>query len=127
MASGVQYPQMMRAVFDEQEVPVVELSENDASDIRGMWIGKPIGQSMYSLEVIFIKDVSNGVVEFETVYCVANDDSDWMWKISRSDEGTSSLTNSDVSGVKCFYADGENVYVDDGVLYYGNYGSENMK
>lgn len=127
VASGVQYPQMMRAVFDEQEVPVVELSENDVSDIKGMWIGKPIGQSMYSTEVIFIKDVSNGVVEFETAYCVANDDSDWMWKISRSDEGTSSLTNSDVSGVKCFYADGENVYVDDGVLYYGNYGSENMK
>ena len=127
VASGIQYPQMMRAVFDEQEVPVVELSENDASDIKGMWIGKPIGQSMYSTEVIFIKDVNNDVIEFETAYCVANDDSDWTWKIARSDEGTSSLTDSDVSEIKCFYADGENVYVDDGVLYYGNYGSDNMK
>lgn len=127
VASGIQYPQMMRAVFDEQEVPVVKLSENDASDIKGMWIGKPIGQSMYSTEVIFIKDVNNDVIEFETAYCVANDDSDWVWKIARSDEGASSLTDSDVSEIKCFYADGENVYVDDGVLYYGNYGSENMK
>lgn len=127
VASGIQYPQMMRAVFDEQEVPVVELSENDASDIKGMWIGKPIGQSMYSTEVIFIKDVNNDVIEFETAYCVANDDSDWTWKIARRDEGTSSLTDSDVSEIKCFYADGENVYVDDGVLYYGNYGSDNMK
>lgn len=127
MASGIQYPQMMRAVFGGQEVPVVELSENDASDIKGMWIGKPIGQSMYSTEVIFIKDVNNDVIEFETAYCVANDDSDWIWKIARSDEGTSSLTKSDVSGIKCFYADWENVYVDDGVLYYGNYGSDNMK
>lgn len=127
VASGIQYPQMMRAVFDEQEVPVVELSENDASDIKGMWIGKPIGQSMYSTEVIFIKDVNNDVIEFETAYCVANVDSDWVWKIARSDEGASSLTDSDVSEIKCFYADGENVYVDDGVLYYGNYGSENMK
>lgn len=127
IASGIQYPQMMRAVFDEQEVPVVELSENDASDIKGMWIGKPIGQSMYSTEVIFIKDVNDDVIEFETAYCVANDDSDWIWKIARSDEGTGSLTSSDISGVKCFYADGETVYVDDGVLYYGNYGSDNMK
>lgn len=127
VASGIQYPQMMRAIFDEQEVPVVELSENDASDIKGMWIGKPIGQSMYSTEIIFIKDVNDDVIEFETAYCVANDDSDWIWKIARSDEGTGSLTSSDISGVKCFYADGENVYVDDGVLYYGNYGSDNMK
>lgn len=127
VASGVQYPQMMRAVFDEQEVPVVELSENDASDIKGMWIAKPMGQDMYSTEVIFIKDVNDDVIEFETAYCVAYIDSGWTWMIARSDEGTSSLTSSDVSGVKCFYADGENVYVDDGVLYYGYYGNDNMK
>lgn len=126
VASGIQYPQMMRAVFDEQEVPIVQLSDDD-SDIKGMWIGKPIGQSMYSTEVIFIKDVSNDVIEFETAYCVLDDSSDWIWKIARSNEGTSPLTDSDVSGIRCFYADGENVYVDDGVLYYGKYGRDNMK
>ncbi len=127
VANSLQYPQMMRAVFGEQEVPVVGLSGNDDSDIKGMWIGKPIGQSMYSTEVIFIKDVSNDTIEFETAFCVADDDSDWIWKIARSDEGTSSLTDSDVSGVKCFYADGENVYVDNDILYFGKYGGDNMK
>lgn len=125
---AIYYPQLMRAVFQGAEIPVIKQTpEGDYDSLLGMWVGVPYGQAPYlSSEVIHIKNVNGDVLEYETAYCGCNGAIDSEWKIGRTTDGTVGITDSDVSGIKSFQADGENVYID-GDLFYGNYGSDHMR
>lgn len=99
----------------------------------GMWLTMPSGQEGYqiSAEGIWIKSASENQIEYETAYFIGNPDSDshrnYTWSILRHTAGTSEVTESDVAGIKCFNADGENIYLGTDKLYFGKYQNEDLE
>ena len=115
-------------------------SDSQGNDINnegyaGIWLSQPSGQEGYNIyaEGIWIKSYTDTNVEYETAYFIGKPINstgfvckDYTWEIDRHTSGTAEIVDSDIEGIKCFFADDENVYLASDKLYYGEYLDEDL-
>ena len=107
-------------------------NESNSNDYTGIWLSQPSGQEAYTIyaEGIWIKNYTAEHVEFETAYFAGTpqieNHKQYKWEIKRNTTGTAEIVESDIAGIKCFFADDEKVYIDSDKLYYGEYQNEDL-
>jgi hypothetical protein len=109
----------------------METEKKESGVYEGMWLSVPLGQVYYNInaEAIWIKSVSNNSIQYETCYFLGTPvdvGGNYSWSIERHTADISDIIASDVEGIECFYADGENVYLDNGKLYFGKYQNDSL-
>lgn len=121
---------------EEKDEPIA-LAQNKSEDIdyTGIWLTVPLGQVGYTLnaEAIWIKNIENNMVEYETAYLSGRTDSvytsgaDYEWSLERHTDGIADITVTDITGINGFFADKETIYMDKNELVFGIYDSADMR